>query len=112
MNWNPIIRPASRWAGRVLGLACLVAFFACTGPAAPRQELPDFPIYEPGIKFLQEQDRNRTRARLIRVHQESSKRLNLRRAFEKTYVEWEPIHRRILVAREAARRNSLAGLDR
>ncbi len=112
MNWKAIISPISRWTGRLLGLAGICALFSCAGPVAPTQKLPDFPIYEPGIKFLEEQDRNRTRARLIRVHQESSKRLNLRRAFEKTYVEWVPIHRRILLARDAARRIALAGFRR
>ena len=86
------------WAALLLGLTV----GAGCAPKKTGIELPEFPPYLFGEEFLEEQKRIRKETLAKQAHREEEMKRNRRKRFERHYLEWEPIYRRILLA-EAAR---------
>ena len=90
------------WAALLLGLAV----GAGCAPKKTGIELPEFPPYKPGTVFIEEQNRTRTESLAKRAFREAERKRNRRKRFERHYLEWEPIHRRIVLAEAARKRES------
>ena len=95
------------WAALLLGLVVGAGCAPATNSTTDRgQELPEFPPYKPGKVFIEEQNRTRTESLAKRAFREAEMKRNRRKRFERHYLEWEPIHRRIVLAEAARARES------
>lgn len=101
---------ARRWWPRAALFLVLVVGAGCapvTHSTPDReQELPVFPPYKPGQVFIEEQNRTRKETLAKRAFREAEMKRNRRKRFVRHYLEWEPIHRRIVLAEAARARES------